>query len=151
LHVSSSKSHITTSKLIKVSITAKHARQRGTSIIEAMLAALVLVIAMLGISSAFVSGRRFVVNQQYYQVAAQLASQKFENLKSLGYDNIVEGEEREELLVKGQSYQILTEIELSAEPSAELPKPCYKARVTIEWSLNGAELHQAMLVTYIGP
>jgi hypothetical protein len=106
---------------------------------------------MLGISSAFVSGRRFVVDQQYYQVAAQLASQKFENLKSLGYSNIVEGDEQEELEVKGQLYQRLTQIELSAEPSAEIPKPCFKARVTIEWSLNDAQPHQASLVTYIGP
>jgi hypothetical protein len=147
----SPKRPIRPSQLIKVSVAAKNARQRGTSITETMLAALFLVIAMLGISSAYVSGRWFVVSQQYYQVAAQLASQKFEDLKSLGYGNIVEGEEQEELSVKGQSYQRRTQIELSAEPSAELPKPCFKAKVTIEWSLGGAQLHQASLVTYIGP
>jgi len=150
LHVNSSKRPEKPSKLIRVSIAAKHARRRGTSITEVMLAALVLVIAILGISSAYVSGRRFVVSQQHYQIATQLASQKFEDLKTLGYNNIVEGEEDEELSVNGQSYQRRTQIEMTAEPSAEVPRPCMKATVTIEWSLDGAEHRQANLVTYIG-
>lgn len=91
-----------------------------------------------------------MVSQQHYQIATQLASQKFEDLKTLGYNNIVEGEEDEELSVNGQSYQRRTQIEMTAEPSAEVPRPCMKATVTIEWSLDGAEHRQANLVTYIG-
>lgn len=126
-------------------------QRRGLSLIEVMLAVLVLVIALTGVSYTYVSGRRFVVTQQNYQAAAQLASQKFEDLKSLGYDNIVIGKEVEELSVDGQSYLRQTQIEMTEAPSATVPKPCKKATVIVKWSFYDKDRHQANLVTYIGP
>jgi hypothetical protein len=116
-----------------------------------MLAILILTIAFTGISSTYVSGRRFVVCQQYYQTAAQLASEKFEDLKTFSYDDIGVGEEEEEFSVDGQPYLRQTQIELTMDPTAEVPKPCKKVTVTIQWSLYGTDIRQASLVTYIGP
>jgi Tfp pilus assembly protein PilV len=126
-------------------------RRRGVTIIEVMVAALILVIALIGTSSTYVTGRWQIVNQRYYRAAAQLASQKIEELKANGYDNIDEGEDEEEFSVGGLTYQRRTQTELTAEPSAEVPKPCKKATVTILWSLRGEHQHEARLVTYIGP
>ena len=131
--------------------TDRHRQRRGISLVEVMLAVLILVIAVIGVSSSFVSGRRFVVSQRQYQVAAQIASQRFEELKTLGYDNIEEGEDEEEISFEGQTYLRQTQIEMTEEPSAEVPKPCKKVTVIIEWSLYGRDRHQANLVTYIGP
>jgi Tfp pilus assembly protein PilV len=115
-----------------------------------MLAVLILVIALIGTSSTYVTGRQYIVNQRYYRTAAQLASQKLEELKATSYDNINTGEVVEALSVDGLAYQRHTQTELTATPTTEVPKPCKKATVTIVWSLAGNQ-HQARLITYIGP
>jgi Tfp pilus assembly protein PilV len=116
-----------------------------------MVAALILVIALIGTSSTYVSGRWQIANQRYYRAAAQLASQKLEELKANGYDNINVGQDDEELTIGGLTYERRTQTVLTAAPSAEVPKPCKKATVTIRWSLRGENQHEARLVTYIGP
>jgi Tfp pilus assembly protein PilV len=126
-------------------------RRHGTSLIEVMLAVLILVIAVIGVTSTYVSGRRELVNQRYYQSAAQLAAQSIEELKASGYAAISESEEEEELTVNGLTYVRNTQTELTAAPSTEVPKPCYKATVTITWSLAEGNQHEARFVTYIGP
>ncbi len=137
--------------VISAAVAAKDQRQRGVTIIEVMVAAVILVIALIGTSSTYVSGRWQIVNQRYYRAAAQLASQKIEDLKASGYDNIDVGDDEEEISVGSLTYQRRTQTELTAAPSAEVPKPCKKATVTILWSLRGESQHEARLVTYIGP
>jgi Tfp pilus assembly protein PilV len=132
-------------------IARNDVRRRGTSLIEVMLAILILVIAVIGVSSTYVSGRRELVKQRYYQAAAQLASQSIEELKAGGYAGVGEGEEEEEFTVNGLTFVRSTLTELTATPSTEVPKPCKKATVTITWSLTGDDQHQARFVTYIGP
>jgi len=123
----------------------------GVSLVEVMLAVLILAIILIGISTSYVSGMRVVVDQQYYQAAAQLAIEKIEELKTLGYDNINAIDEAENLSVDGQLYVRRTKTELTATPTATVPKPCKKATVAISWSLHGTDRHQANFVTYIGP
>ncbi len=125
-------------------------RRRGVTLIEVMLAVLILAIALIGTSSTYVTGRRFIVDQRYYRAAAQLASQKLEELEASSYDNIGDVNEVEDLSVDGLAYQRRTQTVLTATPTAEVPKPCKKATVTIVWSTAGCQ-HQARLVTYIGP
>ena len=126
-------------------------RRQGTSLVEVMLAALILVIVVMGVSSTYVLGRRELVNQRYYQAAAQLASQSLEELKADGYDGVSEGKVEEKFTVNGLAYVRNTLTELTEAPSKKVPKPCYKATVTITWSLAGGDQHQARFVTYIGP
>ncbi len=127
-----------------------NAARRGTSLVEAMLAILILVIAVMGVSSTYVSGRRELVKQRYYQAAAQLASQSLEEVKAGGYAAADEGEEEEEFTVNGLAFVRNTLTELTAEPTTEVPSPCKKVTVTITWSLTGEDQHQARFVTYIG-
>jgi Tfp pilus assembly protein PilV len=122
----------------------------GLTLVEVMLAVLILIISLIGTSLTYVSGRRFLVGQQYYRAAVQLASQKLEELKASGYDNINEGEEEEEVSMNGLTYIRHTQIELTADPTAGVPMPCEKATVTIVWTL-GADQHETQLVIYIGP
>jgi Tfp pilus assembly protein PilV len=137
---------------IFTAVTGLDRRRHGTSLVEVMLAILILIIAVIGVASTYVSGRRELVNQRYYQAAAQLAAQSIEELKASDYAAIGEGEEEEELTVNGLTYVRSTKTELTAAPSTELPKPCKKVTVTITWSLVGGEdQHEARLVTYIGP
>jgi Tfp pilus assembly protein PilV len=138
-------------QIIFTAIARNDRKRHGTSLVEVMLAVLILIIAVMGVSSTYVSGRRELVKQRYYQAAAQLASQSIEELKATGYAGISEGEEEEEFTVNGQAYVRNTLTELTATPSAQVPKPCKKITVTITWSLAGGNQHEARLVTYIGP
>jgi Tfp pilus assembly protein PilV len=125
-------------------------QSRGTSIVETMLAILILVIVLIGTSSMFVSGRRHLIHQRDYQAAAQLAAQKIEECKAIGYADLSEGAETEEISVNGLTYTINTQTVLTATPTSELPKPCKKVTVNITWSYS-KDRHQASIVTYIGP
>ena len=131
--------------------TAKKSRQTGSALIELMLAIAILLIVLLGTSTTYVSGRRQIVSQRYYQAAAQLASQKLEETKSLGYAGLTEGEDDEDLSLYGLAYQRHTVIELTAEPTTEAPKPCLKVTVTIQWTGTAQDQHEAEFVTYVGP
>jgi type II secretory pathway pseudopilin PulG len=126
-------------------------KEAGSTLIELMLAIAIMIIALLGTSSTYVSGRRQIVSQRYYQAAAQLASQKLEETKAAGYTGLAEGEEDEELSLFGLTYQRHTAIELTAEPSTEVPKPCMKVTVTIQWTGTAGDQHEAEFVTYVGP
>jgi Tfp pilus assembly protein PilV len=136
---------------IFAAIAGNGRRRHGTSLVEVMLAVLILVIAVIGVSTTYVSGRRELAKQRHYQAAAQLAAQSIEELKATGYAGIGEGEEEEEFTINDLTYVRNTQTELTATPSTEVPKPCKKVTVTITWSLAEGSQHQARLVTYIGP
>jgi type II secretory pathway pseudopilin PulG len=136
-----------------VSTAAAKAKNRriGFALIELMLAIAILTIVVLGISTSYVSGRRQIISQQYYRAAAQLASQKLEEIKATGYSGTAEGGEEEELSLYGLTFQRNTNIELTEEPSADVPKPCYKVTMTISWVGTAQDQHEAKIVTYLGP
>jgi type II secretory pathway pseudopilin PulG len=120
------------------------------TMIEVMIAAVILVIALIGTSASFVAGRKYIMNQQFYRASAQLASQKLEELKAAGYDNVPVGQNEEQVSWNGMMYTRKTQTALISSPSAQTPKPCKKVTVIISWSL-AADQHEARLVTYIGP
>jgi Tfp pilus assembly protein PilV len=135
----------------KQSLRSIREHGRGTSIVETMLAITILVIALIGTSSMFVSGRRHLIHQRDYQAAAQLAAQEIEECKTIGYTDLSIGTESEQISVNGLAYTINTQTVLTATPTAELPKPCKKVTVNITWSYSAADRHTASIVTYIGP
>ena len=106
---------------------------------------------MFGTSSSFVTGRGQIAKQQHYRAAANLASQKIEEIKALDYPDINEIEYDEELEMYDWTYQRHTEIKLTAEPTAELPKPCKKVTVAIGWTGSAGDAHEVKFVTYVGP
>jgi type II secretory pathway pseudopilin PulG len=124
--------------------------RRGMTLVEVMLAILVLIIALIGTSFSYVSGRRFLVGRQHYRMAVQLASQKLEGLRASGYENLTEGEEDELISANDLTYSRHTNIELTETPSTDVPMPCKRATVTVTWSL-GSDQHETQLVIYIGP
>lgn len=129
----------------------KKKHRAGSALIELMLAITILIIVLLGTSTTYVTGRKQIVSQRYYQAAAQLASQKLEETKATGYSGLAEGEEGEEISLFGLAYQRHTVIELTAEPTTEVPKPCMRVTVTIQWTGTAGDQHEAEFITYVGP
>ena len=119
--------------------------------IEVMISILILTISLLGISSAYVAGRRQIIKQGYYQQAVHLATQKIEELKAAGYSGIAAGELQEELDISGIACTRYSKVELTATPSPLVPKPCKLVTVTMQWTGDAEDDHQIKLVTYIGP
>jgi prepilin-type N-terminal cleavage/methylation domain-containing protein len=122
---------------------------KAFTLIEVMTAVVIMVIALIGTSYAYVQARRFVVNQRYSRVAVQLAAQKIETLKAVGYNGIALSIPQEKLTVGGQSYLRQTQVSLTAAPTTDVPNPCKEIMVTVLWSL-GTNQHQVTLTTYIG-
>ena len=137
-------------RAITATFAATGRQHRGMTMIEVMIAAVIVVIVVIGTSVMFVSGRKYIVDQQFYREAAQLASQKLEELKADGYDKVLEGDNTDQLTFNSITYQRQTQIALTSAPSVNVPKPCKKVTVTISWSIVHAN-HKAILVTYIGP
>ncbi len=132
-------------------ITAVSRSVLGSTLIEVMLAIAILIIAVFGTSSSFVTGRGQIAKQQHYRAAAHLASQKIEEIKAIAYADVNEIEDDEELEMYEWTYQRHTNIQLTAEPTAELPKPCKKVTVTIGWTGSAGDAHEVKFVTYVGP
>ena len=118
---------------------------KAFTLIELMLAILILTIVIAGGSFLFVGGRSQINLQKHYRVATQLAAQKLEELKAdntVSYDSIVVGETEQSLSLEDLSYSRSTRIE-----NVGLYK---KARVTVRWGQIGNE-HNVSLVTFIAP
>jgi prepilin-type N-terminal cleavage/methylation domain-containing protein len=123
---------------------------KAFTLVEVMLAVVIMTIALIGTSHVYVQARQFVVSQRYSRVAVRLAAQKIETLKAAGYNGIASSIPPETLTLAGKSYLRQTQVSLTATPTATLPKPCKKLMVTVLWLL-GTNLHQVTLATYIGP
>jgi type II secretory pathway pseudopilin PulG len=132
-------------------ITAFSRLTLGSTLIEVMLAIAILIIAVFGTSSTFVTGRKYIVSQQHYQAAAHLASQKIEEIKAKAYTDVNEMVSDEQVSMYDCTYSRNTQIQLTATPTADVPKPCKKVTVTIGWTGSAGDAHQVKLVTYIGP
>src|SRR5262245_18908809 len=62
--------------------------ERGMTMIELMMALVVLSIGLLGIAAIFPTGRRFTVRDRMVTAATDLAEQKFEELRTLPYSDV---------------------------------------------------------------
>ena len=112
------------------------------TIVEVMVAILILTMVMLGCSALFISGRSHINAREHYRVALQLATQKLEDLKAGNYDDIQQYEPQESLSVKGASYYRSTNAQ---------DHVLYKeVQVDVQWT-RGGQLHNVSLVTFIAP
>jgi Tfp pilus assembly protein PilV len=143
----SNKSNVTTS------VRKNRSFRRGVTLVEVVISIVVMIISLLGISTAYVSARRHIIRQRYYQSAVHLASQKIEEMKAAGYSAIKvdEDDEVEELSLFGLEYYRHTKVEPTAEPTASVPNPCKKVIVAVQWAGEVEDRHEVKLVTYIGP
>jgi hypothetical protein len=147
---STKKSRMSTQTVPKL-IKAKRARRTGSALIEVIIAAAILILALIGYSSSFVSGRKQILKQRQYQMAVHLTSQRVEEIKAGGYLGATVAEQEEELYLDGLTCTRTTLVELTAEPSGPTPQPLKKVTVTTSWTGMAQDPHQIKLVTYIGP
>lgn len=117
----------------------------GFTLIEVMVAVLIITIVIAGGSFLFVAGRGQVALQKQYRAAAQLAAQKLEELKAGSYTDIVAGT---------TTYSSVTLEGVSYSKSVEtVDTGSYKqVTVTIGWTQgNGDNSRSVSMVTCIAP
>ena len=116
--------------------------KKGTSLIEVMVAILILVIVIMGSSLLFVYARSQIHLRKHYRVAVQLTAQKLEELKAGSYNDIVGSEMQESIPLEDLSYSRSLETEDIGSYK--------KVKVTTYWEQMGKE-HNVSLVTFIAP
>ena len=116
--------------------------KKGTSLVEVMTAALILVIAMLGGSYFYVASTNQINLREQYRAASRLAGQKLEELKAGSYDDVTIGELKDSLTLENSTYSRSTVTE-----ELGLYK---KVVVTVNWGPVGLE-RNVSLVTLIAP
>jgi type II secretory pathway pseudopilin PulG len=115
------------------------------TLVEVMAAILIVIIVIAGSSFLFVAGRGQVALQKQYRAAAQLASQKLEELKAGSYASIAAGTTTySPVPLEGLSYSRSVNTVVNANP-------LYKeVTVTISW-LQGNNSRNVSMVTCIAP
>lgn len=120
--------------------------KKGTSLVETVVAILVLSIIIVGSSFLFVSGQGYIDMRGRHRIAAELAAQKLEELKAGNYNDIVvvEGGTEESFSLDDFPYtrSLATEIR-----DGGLYK---KVQVTVSWQQMGKQCNVS-LATFIAP
>lgn len=114
------------------------------SLIESMVAILILAIVVIGGSSFFVYGRSWISLQGRYRAAIQLAAQKLEQLKADNYYEIEEGETQESVSLGDSS--CIRSVQTETKDGGLYKK----LQVTVRWNQMGKE-RNVSLVSYIAP
>ncbi len=116
--------------------------KKGTSLVEVMVAALILAIVVLGGSYFYVGSTNQINLREQYRAASRLAGQKLEELKAGSYDAVTIGEVQDSLTLENSTYSrsVVTE-------DLGLYK---KVVVTVNWGPVGME-RNVSLVTLIAP
>ena len=116
--------------------------KKGTSLVEVMVAALILAIVILGGSYFYVGSTNQINLREQYRAASRLAGQKLEELKAGDYDAVTIGEVKDSLTLENSTYSrsVVTE-------DLGLYK---KVVVTVNWGPVGME-RNVSLVTLIAP
>jgi len=120
-------------------------RQIGISMIEGMIGILIVTIVVLGLIPIFV--RTFYVqhNAEELVLAANLAREKIEQLKAVGYDGLAIGETTEE--TEDGNFRLITKITNELDANGN-PKRMKKIEVKV-YRLRPTESHISTHVTYI--
>jgi len=116
--------------------------KKGTSLVEVMVAALILAIVMLGGSFFYVASTNQINLREQYRAASRLAGQKLEELKAGNYDAIATGEVTESISLENSTY--------SRSAVTEDLGSYKKVVVTVNWGPVGME-RNVSLVTLIAP
>lgn len=116
--------------------------KKGTSLVEVMTAALILVIVILGGSFFYVASTNQINIREQYRAASRLAGQKLEELKAGSYDDATIGEVKDSLSLENSTYSrsVVTEDLGSLK----------KIVVTVNWGPVGMG-RNVSLVTLIAP
>ncbi len=116
--------------------------KKGTSLVEVMVAALILAVVILGGSYFYVGSTNQINLREQYRAASRLAGQKLEELKAGSYDAVTIGEVEDSLTLENSTYSrsVVTE-------DLGLYK---KVLVTVNWGPVGME-RNVSLVTLIAP
>lgn len=77
---------------------------RGISIVEVLIAALLLSIATAGVSLMFGSGQAFIIGEGDNRVALALARQAIEQVRASGFGPVAGSDPREELTFNSTAY-----------------------------------------------
>ena len=117
--------------------------QKGTGLIEVMLAISILVIIVLGGASLFAYGAGQISQSKHSRVAVELASQKLEQLRA---DNnisieIPDGETIESIPLEDVSYEQTTVTEDLGSYK--------KVEVTVNWTQMGKQYNVNMTTLYV--
>ncbi len=78
--------------------------KKGTSLVEVMMAVLILTIVILGGSFFYVASTNQINLREQYRAASRLAGQKLEELKASDYDNVTIGELNDSLTLENSTY-----------------------------------------------
>jgi len=116
--------------------------EKGTSLVEVMIAIVILALAILGGFVLFSYGRGQIDVQKNRRAAVQLAAQKLEGLKAGDYDNIQAGEITENISLEGLSY-----VRNTGAEDLGLYK---KITVSVSWEQMN-KTQNVGLTTFIGP
>jgi Tfp pilus assembly protein PilV len=118
----------------------RHKTAAAATLIEVMVAVLIITIVIIGGSLLFVNGRNQINQQKHHRAAIQLAVQKLEELKAGDYDDV--DPNTESLTLEDFSYD---------RDTNTVDNGSYKeVTVTVSWGPTGNE-HNVSLVTAIAP
>ncbi len=116
------------------------AEESGFTIIEFLIATVVLMIALIATSSFFYANRRDLAYANLERLATWKAIEKIEELKSTNYDSIQPGTNEETVLLSEANAERHTTVEEVQENSVRFKK----VTVEVDWDTG-----KVSLVTYI--
>ena len=109
----------------------KRRRDEGMTLIEVLMAALILAVVVFGAVAFMMSGRSTVERAGKERMAVEIASERLERARAGGYDAIAAGED--EIVVDGTTYTwTLAVSEVRADP-ADPGSLCKHVEVTVDW------------------
>ena len=121
---------------------AKRRHAAALTMVEIVLAILIVTIVIVGCSMLFASGRAQIKRQKTYRAAVQLACQKLEYLKGQTYSSLTAGDATPDTnSIDGVSYTRNTHIEDG--------NSCKTVRVTVHWGASNDP--NVSLITIIAP
>jgi prepilin-type N-terminal cleavage/methylation domain-containing protein len=123
-------------------MTGKQYKSKAAfTIVEVMVAVLIVAIVVIGGSLLFVMGKGQISQQKRFRAATQLAAQKLEELKAGDYANIVN--DNNSVVLEGITYTRDTNV-------VDVNALYRQVTVTVSWN-QGAASHDISMVTCIAP
>jgi prepilin-type N-terminal cleavage/methylation domain-containing protein len=119
----------------------KHKSKAAFTIVEVMVAVLIVAIVVIGGSLLFVMGKGQISQQKRFRAATQLAAQKLEELKAGNYNNVVD--DNNSVVLEGITYTRDTNV-------VDVNALYKQVTVTVGWN-QGAVSHSINMVTCIAP
>ncbi len=114
--------------------------EKGTTLIELMIAIIVIASVILGGGMFFVYGRVYIVRETHRRAAILVASQKLEEFKASDWDVLVlgvpEGESPPEEVTTGDNSLIPYNIITNAQYLDHSGQEYLEVTVTVEWTDN---------------